>query len=51
MSGIQWEVTEHSLNIQPMTRSVAQCLRCFNKEKRKAIGEEVVKLLATGFVR
>jgi hypothetical protein len=51
MPDIPREVTEHSLNIQPTVRLVAQRLRHFDEEKGKAIGEELAKLLAAGFVR
>jgi hypothetical protein len=50
MLGILTEIDEHALNIQPTARPVAQRLRRFDKEKRKAIGEEVAKLLATKFI-
>lgn len=51
MPGIPWKVAEHSLNIQPTTRSIVQCLFYFDEEKRKAIGKEVTKLLAVAFAR
>jgi hypothetical protein len=51
MPGIPRKVIKHSLAIHPTARLVAQRLRRFNEEKCKAIGEEVVKLLAVGFVR
>jgi hypothetical protein len=51
MPGIPRKVIKHSLAIHPTARLVAQRLRRFNDEKCKAIGEEVVKLLAVGFVR
>lgn len=51
MPGIPQEVIEHSLNIQPTAKPIAQCFCHFNEEKRKAIGEEVMKLLEAGFVR
>lgn len=38
-------------NIQPTARPVTQRLCYFYEEKRKAIGEEIAKLLAAGFVR
>jgi hypothetical protein len=38
MLGIPWEVAEHSLNIRPTTKPVAQRLRHFDEEKRRAIG-------------
>jgi hypothetical protein len=48
MKGIPREVAEHKLNIKPGSKPVKQCLRRFNDEKRKAIGEEVVNLLSAG---
>jgi hypothetical protein len=39
------------LNIEPGSKPVKQCLRRFNDEKCKAIGEEIVKLLSAGFIR
>jgi hypothetical protein len=50
MSGISWEVTEHTLNIKSGFKPVELGLRRFN-EKRKAIGEELVKLLTTSFIK
>jgi hypothetical protein len=51
MSGIFWEVTKHTLNIKPGSKSVKQGLRRLNKEKRKTIGKELAKLLTAGFVK
>jgi hypothetical protein len=51
MIGIPRELSEHSLNIRPTTRPVTQWLYRFDEEKRKAIGEEIAKLLAVGFVK
>jgi hypothetical protein len=51
MSGIPREVTEHALRIKRGSKSVQQCLRRFDKEKRRAIGEEIAKLLAVGFIK
>jgi hypothetical protein len=51
MSGVSREVTEHTLNIKPDSKPIKQGLRCFNQEKRWAMGEELSKLLATGFVK
>jgi hypothetical protein len=51
MPGIPREITEHALNIQPTTRPVAQRLRRFDEEKRKAIGEEAAKLLVARFIQ
>ena len=49
MPGIPREVAEHTFNIKPGSKPVKQHLRCFDKEKRRAIGEEIAKLLAAGF--
>ncbi|WVZ84448.1 hypothetical protein U9M48_031478 [Paspalum notatum var. saurae] len=51
MPGIPREVIEHSLNIRPSARPVAQRLRRFDEEKRRAIGEEIAKLLAAWFIK
>jgi hypothetical protein len=51
MPGIPRDVAEHSLDIQSGARPVKQHLRCFDEEKRRAIGEEVHKLMATGFIK
>ena len=51
MLGIPREVTEHALDIRAGSRLVKQRLHRFNEEKRRAIGEEVQKLLAAGFIK
>jgi hypothetical protein len=51
MKGIPREVAEHKLNIKLGSKQVKQRLRCFNNEKCKAIGEEVLKLLSAEFIR
>jgi hypothetical protein len=50
MKGISRVVGEHKLNIKPGSKPVKQCLRHFNDEKCKAIGDEIVKLLSVGFI-
>jgi hypothetical protein len=47
MPGIPRDVAEHSLDIRP----VKQPLRRFDEEKRRAIGEEIHKLMAAGFIK
>jgi hypothetical protein len=47
--GILREVAEHSLDIQAGARPVKQPLRRFDEEKRRAIGEEIHKLMAARF--
>ena len=51
MSNIPREVTEHALKIRPGSKPVKQHLRRFNKGKRRAIDEEIAKLLAVGFIK
>ena len=50
MPGVSRELAEHTLNIDPKFKPVKQFLRRFNEERRKAIGEEVARLLAAGFI-
>ena len=51
MAGILREVTEHALKIRPGSKMVKQRLRRFDEGKRRAIGEEIAKLLAAGFIK
>ena len=51
MPGIPREVAEHSLDVRPNSKLVKQHLRHFDELKRRAIGEEVHKLLAAGFIK
>ena len=50
MSGIPREVIEDTLKIKPGSKLVKQRLRRFDEEKRRAIDEEIVKLLVAGFI-
>jgi hypothetical protein len=49
--GIPREVAAHSLDILPHSRAVQQWLRRFNEERRRAIGEELRKLLEAGLIK
>jgi hypothetical protein len=51
MPGIPREVAKHTLEIRDGSKPVKQCLRCFDKEKRKVISEEIHKLLEAGFIK
>ena len=51
MPGIPREVTEHTMKIRSGSKAVKQRLRCFDKGKRRTIGEEITKLLAAGFIK
>ena len=50
MPGVPRQLAEHTLNVDPKYKPVKQFLRQFNEERHKAIGEEVAKLLAAGFI-
>ena len=51
MPGILREVAEHALKIRTGSKPVKQRLCCFNEGKRRAIGEEIAKLLVAGFIK
>ena len=51
MLGIPWEVAEHALCLVLGSKPTKQCLRRFDDERRRAIGEEVAKLLAAAFIK
>ena len=51
MPGIPREVAEQELRILPGSKPIQQRLRRFNDERRRAIGEEIAKLLAAGFIK
>ena len=51
MPGILREVAEHALKIKPGSKPVKQGLLCLDEEKRRAIGEEIAKLLVAGFIK
>ena len=51
MPGILREVTEHTLKICSGSKPVKQRLCRFDEGKHRTIGEEIPKLLATGFIK
>jgi hypothetical protein len=51
MSSISREIAKNSLRIRADAKPVKQCLRWFDDERRRAIEEEIAKLLNTGFIR
>ena len=51
MLGILTEVVEHALKIRPGSKPVKHRLRRFDEGKHRAIGEEIAKLLAVGFIK
>ena len=51
MLGIPREVTEHALKIRSGSKPVKQRLCHFDEGKRRAISEEIAKLLVARFVK
>ena len=51
MLGILQEVAEHALRLILGSKPTKQCLCHFDDERRRAIDEDVAKLLAAGFIR
>ena len=51
MLGIPREVVEHTLCLISGSKPTKQRLRHFDDERRRAIGEEIAKLLVAGFIR
>src|SRR4051812_12664308 len=50
MPGVPRELVEHKLHIRPGSKPVKQPLSFFSEDKRRAIGEEIAKLQAAGFI-
>jgi hypothetical protein len=51
MPGIPRKVTELALKVRWGSKPVKQRLRRFDEEKSRAIGEEISKPLAAGFIK
>ena len=51
MPGVSRGLAEHRLRVDPKAKPVKEHLRRSAMEKRKAIGEEVARLLAAEFIR
>ena len=51
MPGIPREVTEHTLCLIHGSKPTKQHMCRFDDERRRAIGEEIAKLLAARFIR
>jgi hypothetical protein len=51
MPGVPRELAEHSLDVSKTSKPVKQKLHCFAKDRKEVIRVEVLKLLATGFIR
>ena len=51
MPSIPREVAEHMLHLILGSKPAKQCLCYFDNERHRAIGKEVAKLLAVGFIR
>ena len=50
MPGVPWELAEHQLKVIPGSKLVKQGLRRFDRPRRKAIGKEIIQLLAADFI-
>ena len=51
MPGIPREVAEHALRVILGSKPTKQRMHHFDDERRRAIGEEITKLLAAGFAK
>ena len=51
MPGISREVAKHTLKIHLGSKPVKQSMCRFDEEKCRAIGEEIAKLSAAGFIK
>src|SRR4051812_17767060 len=51
MHGVPRELAEHKLHIRPASKPIKKPLRRFSEDKRRAIGNEMAKLLAAGFIK
>jgi hypothetical protein len=51
VSGVSREAIEHTVNMKPGSKPVKQGLCHFNQEERKAIGEELARLLDAAFIK
>jgi hypothetical protein len=51
MPGVPREFTEHALEVNKDSKPVQQSIRRYSEPKRKAIGEEINRLLAVKFIR
>ena len=50
MPGVPRELNEHALHVKPEAKPVHQPLRWFAEDRRKAISDQIAKLLAAGFI-
>ena len=50
MPTVPRDLAEHELKVKPDAKLVKQPLRRFHDERRKAIGEEIARLLTAGFI-
>ena len=51
MSGIAPKIIQHKLNVNPDRKPIQQRRRVFAPERDQAVMDEVIKLLAVGFIR
>jgi hypothetical protein len=51
MPGVPRELAKHSSDVSMTAKPVKQKLRRFAKDRKEVIRVEIIKLLATGFIR
>ena len=51
MPGVPRKFAEHALKVHPDAKPVKQGLRRFDGRRKKAIGKEIIRLLAANFIR
>ena len=51
MPGVPRKLAEHSLKVNKDAKPVKQGLRQLGREKRKAVGKEILRLTAAKFIR
>ena len=51
MLGIPREVAEHALCLVPGSKPTKQRLCIFDDKRRRAVGDEITKLLVAGFIK
>ena len=51
MPGVPRELAEHTLNVYKDAKPIKQPLRRYGDERWRAIGQEIARLLAVGFIK
>jgi hypothetical protein len=51
MPGIPMELIEHKLHLDPLAKTIKQCLRRFAQDKKDVIKKEIARLLDAGLIK